>query len=47
VHDAFELGPLAAQRLCAFGRVPDVRRGELAFDLGQAVGLLGVVKDTS
>jgi len=47
VHDRFQAGALLAESLCAIGLVPDVGLFEFALDLGQAFGLVVVVKDTS
>ena len=45
-HNLFELRPLLTKRLCALRIVPHVRFFEFALDLGQAVCLAFVVKDT-
>jgi hypothetical protein len=46
VHDALQFRPFLAQRLGAFGIVPDIGLGEFVLDLDQALGLVLVVKDT-
>ena len=46
-YDLLERRPLLAQRLGAFGFVPDVRLLEFALNFGQALCLACVVKDTS
>jgi hypothetical protein len=43
----FELCPLLPQRLCSIRFVPDIRLLEFALNLGQALRLALVVKDTS
>ena len=45
--DLFELCPLLPQCLCPVRFVPDIRLLEFALNLGQALRLTLVVKDTS
>jgi hypothetical protein len=46
IDDFFQLSTLLAQRLGAFGIVPDIGLFQLALDLGQTFAFVFEVKDT-